>query len=449
MVLAACVAMTVVVTIGVAVIPALQSSRTAELSSLNALGTRQPGGAIRRDTRRLLVVGQVAIALTLLAASALAVQSFRHLAAIDLGFDPARVLALDVSRLDQSRYPTDAARQRAIDDLVSRLRQLPGVHAASAVLNRPFAHGVIGWDSGVLLEGQTDLEDNWVKNPVVNFEAITPGYFQTMSIRLRSGRDFATTDRPAAPLVAIVSDTLAARLWPAQDPIGRRLLDSFGRGKDGRSSQWRTVVGVVAAAHYRDVDRSRADLYVPVTQAPTFIPEHIVVRTTGPPRALTPAVTAAMSTVDSQLTVADVVTMDDVVRQVRAPWRFNMLLFSVFSCLSIGLTVVGVAGLTMATVNSQRREIGVRLAFGARPQAVVMMVAMQSARLIAVGVAIGILVSLLTARLLAGFLFGLTATDPSTLIAVAVSVLALGTLAAYVPARRAAKLDPCRIFREE
>ena len=448
-VLAACVIITAGVTVGVGVIPALQSRRSSVLRSLNVLATREPGGAIRHDTRRVLVVGQVAMALTLLATSALAVQSFRHLAAIDLGFDPTRLLALDMSRLDQSRYPTEAARQRAIDDLVTRLRQLPGVQAAAAVLNRPFAHGVIGWDSAVLLEGQTDIDAVWLTNPVVNFEAITPSYFETMAIRVRGGREFASTDGPATPPVAIVSDNLAARLWPGQDPIGRRLLDSFGRGRDGRSSQWRTVVGVVAAAHYRDVDRPRVDLYVPVTQAANFIPENIVVRTTGAPRPVIPAVAAAMSTVDSQLTVADVTTMEDVVRQVRAPWQFNMLLFGVFSCLSIGLTVVGVAGLTMSTVNSQRREIGVRLALGARPRAVVFMVAMQGARLIGAGVAIGILSSLLTGRLLAGLLFGVTATDPRTLSAAAMGVLGLGTVAAYLPARRAATLDPCRIFREE
>lgn len=158
------------------------------------------------------------------------------LAIAAVGFDPANVLTLDLSRLDQSRYPADASRQQAVDDLVTGLAGLPGVRAAAAVLNRPFADGVIGWDSALLLEGQTDVASTWLKNPIVNFEAITPGYFQTMGIRLQRGRDFSSTDRAAAPLVAIVSDNLAARLWPAQNPIGKRLVDSFGRAKDGRHS---------------------------------------------------------------------------------------------------------------------------------------------------------------------------------------------------------------------
>ena len=225
------------------------------------------------------------------------------------------------------------------------LGRLPGVQSAAAVLNRPFAHGVIGWDSALLLEGQPDVDTTWLNSPIVNFEAVTPGYFQSMGVGLRRGRDFSSTDRAGAPLVAVVSDNLAARVWPAQNPIGKRLVDSFGRGKDGRPSQFRTVVGVVDAAHYRELERPRFDFYVPLAQAEGFDPEHIVVKTTVDPRALVPTVATMLSNVDPQLTAADVTTMDDVVGRVRAPWRFNMLLFSVFSCLSIGLTVIGIAGL--------------------------------------------------------------------------------------------------------
>jgi putative ABC transport system permease protein len=141
--------------------------------------------------------------------------------------------------------------------------------------------------------------------------------------------------------------------------------------------------------------------------------------------------------------------MDDVVRQVRAPWRFNMLLFSAFGCMSIGLTVIGIAGLAVSTVNWRRREIGVRLALGAQRRQVVSMIAAQGARSIALGVALGVLCSLLASRLLSNLLFGVAATDPRTLLLVATAVLVLGALASYLPARRAAALDPCSIFREE
>jgi putative ABC transport system permease protein len=448
-VLAACLLITAAVTLGVALVPAMQSKRSAAISSMNALSMRDPGCAIRSDTRRVLVVVQVAITLTLLVASALAAQSFMHLAALDLGFDPADVLTLDISRLDQSRYSTYAARQRVADDLVTGLGRLPGVQSAAAVLNRPFAHGVIGWDSALLLEGQADVDTTWLTNPIVNFEAVTPGYFQSMGVRLRRGRDFSSTDRAGAPLVAVVSDNLAARVWPAQNPIGKRLVDSFGRGKDGRPSQFRTVVGVVGAAHYRELERPRFDFYVPLAQAENFDPEHIMVKTTGDPRVLVPTVATMLSNVDPQLTATDVTPMDDVVARVRAPWRFNMLLFSVFSCLSIGLTVIGITGLIVSTVNWRRREIGVRLALGAQTRDVVSLIAIQGAKLIGVGVGLGVLWSLLASRLLSSLLFGVAAMDSRTLIMVAAGVLAFGVLASYLPARRAATLDPCRIFREE
>ena len=448
-VLAACLLITAAVTFGVALVPSLQSTRSPVIGSMNALSMRDPGRGIRSDTRRVLVVVQVAITVTLLVASALAAQSFMRLAALDLGFDPTNVLSLDISQLDQARYSTYAARQRVVDDLVAGLGRLPGVQSAAAVLNRPFAHGVIGWDSALLLEGQPDVDSTWLNSPAVNFEAVTPGYFQSMGVGLRRGRDFSSTDRAGAPLVAIVSDNLAARVWPGQNPIGQRLIDSFARAKDGQPSQFRTVVGVVGAAHYRELERPRLDFYVPLAQAEGFDPEHVVVRTTGSPRASIPAVATMLSNVDPQLGASDVTTMDDVVSRVRAPWRFNMLLFSVFSGLSIGLTVIGIAGLIISTVNWRRREIGVRLALGAQRRDVVSLIAMQGARLIGAGVGLGLVSSLLASRLLSNLLFGVAATDSRTLVAVAAGVLALGVLASYLPARRAATLDPCRIFREE
>jgi ABC-type antimicrobial peptide transport system permease subunit len=164
---------------------------------------------------------------------------------------------------------------------------------------------------------------------------------------------------------------------------------------------------------------------------------------------LVPAVATVLSDVDPQLTAADVRPMADVVREIRAPWRFNMLLFSVFSCLSIGLTVIGIAGLIISTVNWRRREIGVRLALGAQRREVVSLIAMEGAKLIALGISLGVLFSLLASRLLSSLLFGVAATDPRTLMMVSAAVLGLGGLASYLPARRAAALDPCRIFREE
>ncbi len=439
---------TAAVTFGVGLIPAVQSIRSPIARSMQALAMRGSDRGLRSETRRALVVGQVAITVTLLAAGALTGQSFRRLAALDIGFDPSNVLTLDLSQLDQSRYPTWTARHHVLEDLAERLARLPGAQSAAVVLNRPFGHGVIGWDSGLLHEGQPDVDARWLENPIVNFEVVTPGYIQTMGVRLSAGRDFAPADRHGAPLVAIVSDNLANRMWPGESPIGKRLLDSFGRGRDGRPSRWRTVVGVVGAARYRELEHARFDLYVPLGQVEDFDPENIVVRTAGNPRALIPTVGAMLSTIDPQLSAANVTTMDDVMQRVRAPWRFNMLLFSAFGGTSIGLTVIGIAGLVVSTVHGRRGEIGVRLALGAQAHEVVSLIARQGAALIALGVGLGMLASLLASRLLSSLLFGVAATDPGTLLLVAGGVFAVGVLASYLPARRAAALDPASVFRD-
>ena len=186
---------------------------------MNACRCETPGRGIRSDTRRVLVVVQVAITLTLLVASALAAQSFMRLAALDLGFDPANVLTLDISRLDQSRYPTYASRQRAVDDLLTATGSLPGVQSAAAVLNRPFAHGVIGWDSALLLEGQPDVDSNWLKNAFVNFEAVTPGYFQAMALVCVVDATFRRLTAPRRR-----SSPSSAATWPHD--YGRRRIRS-------------------------------------------------------------------------------------------------------------------------------------------------------------------------------------------------------------------------------
>jgi putative ABC transport system permease protein len=411
---------------------------------------RVVGRSVRAGVRQTLVVTQVSLALVLLVASALAVQSFVRLARIDLGFDPAHVLTFGVNGLNESRYPTYADRHRMVDQLTVRFEHLPLIHSAGAVLTRPFAHGVIGWDSGLLLDGQVNAPASWLRNPSVNWEAVTPHYFQAMGIRLIRGRAFAAGDSEHAPLVAIVSELTAARAWPGQDPIGKRLMDSFiGRGDGLGPSRRQTVVGVVATSRYREVDRPWPDLYVPLAQAGAFDTEHFVVRTSAEPRLLLPTIAAALSAVDGGLSIVAPTTMDEVMAQVRAPWQFDMLLFSMFGAVSIGLTAIGVFGLMAYTVTWRRREIGLRIALGARETDVVRMIVLEGGELVGIGLAIGLVVSLLATRLMRGLLFNISPTDPATLVAVCAGVMAVAGVACYIPARRVALTDPSIVFRDE
>jgi predicted permease len=412
--------------------------------------SRVVGRSVRAGIRQTLVVTQVSLALVLLVASALAVQSFVHLASLDLGFDPSHVLTFGVNGMNESRYPTSAERHRMVDLLLARFDTFPQVRAAGAVLSRPFAHGVIGFDSGLLLDGQVDAPASWLRNPTVNWEAVTPRYFQTMGIRLIRGRDFAAEDGEHAPLVVIVSELTASRVWPGQDPIGQRLMDSFIGHDDGpHPSRWQTVVGVVATSRYREIDRPWPDLYVPLAQASANDAEHFVVRTSQDPYLVVPTIAAALSRVDGGLSVEAPTTMADVMAQVRAPWHFDMLLFSVFGAVSIGLTAIGLFGLMAYTVSWRRREIGLRIALGAREGQVVRMIVLEGGRLVGIGLAVGLGVSLLATRLMRGLLFNISPTDLSTLVAAGVGVLVVASVACYIPARRVAIMDPSIVFRDE
>jgi predicted permease len=458
-VLGVSVLITVTVTVLVGLIPAWHLRRSSVAHPMQGVSTRDSGRHVRAGVRHALVVTQVAITLVLLVASALAVQSFSKLTSLDLGFDPSNVLTFEVNGLGEARYPERAERHRIVAELTARMERLPQVRSAAAVLLRPFSHGVIGWDSGLLFEGQLDTPATWLGNPSVNWEAVTPHYFRTMGIRLIQGREFTEADREQAPLVAIISEITAARAWPGQNPIGKRFVDSFV-GKQLISSvmsgstqpppvRWQTVVGVVATSRYREIENPRADLYVPLAQADDFDPESFVVRTSGNPQSLAPTIAAEISGVDRGLSLAEPTTMEEIVRRVQAPWHFNMLVFSMFGAVSIGLTAIGLFGLIAYTVTWRRREIGVRIALGARARSVVTMIVFQGIWLIAAGLAIGGVATIFVTRLMSSLLFQVQPTDPVALTVAAGALVVLAGLACYLPARRAAALDPSIVFRDE
>jgi predicted permease len=450
---------TLTVTVLVGFVPARHLRCLSIAHPMQGVSTRDGGRAVRAGVRQALVVTQVAITLVLLVASALAVQSFSRLTSLDLGFDPSNVLTFEVHGLGESRYPEHRERQRVQSELITRIERLPQVRSAAAVLLRPFSHGVIGWDSGLLFEGQVDTRATWLSNPTVNWEAVSPHYFRTMGIRLVQGREFTEADSERAPLVAILSEVTAARAWPGRNPIGKRFVDSFV-GKQLVSSvmsgstqpppaRWQTVVGVVATSRYREIENPRADLYIPLAQADDFDPESFVVRTAGNPQALVPTIAAEISAVDHGLSLAEPTTMEEIVRHVQAPWHFNMLLFSTFGAVSVGLTAIGLFGLIAYTVTWRRREIGVRIALGARARSVVTLIVVQGLWLIAAGLAIGGVVTIFATRLMSSLLFQVRPTDPLALTVACGSLLLLAGLACYLPARRAAALDPSIVFRDE
>jgi putative ABC transport system permease protein len=432
-------------TLVVGLVPALRLSRPSLVEDIKGAASGAAQRSTSPGTRRMLITVQTGATLVLLVAAGLMVQSFARLARLDLGFNPRHVLTFNISGLDDTRYPARSQRHDAVEDLLARFDRLPHVTAAGAVLQRPFEHGPIGLDSDVLLEGQVDSRESRARNPMLNYESVAGDYFGAMGIRLLRGRPFDDRDTGQAPPVVIVSEAMAARLWPGEDPIGQRLRTL--RDDDQNQHFWQTVVGVVATARYREIETPRFDLYVPHRRAESDV-QHFTLRTTIDPLQVAPQISAEITAFDTALSIGGVTSMEEVVRRTRGPWHFNMIVFSLFGAVALALAAVGLFGLVAYEVAQRSREIGVRMALGAQRGDVVRLMVMQGARPAGVGLLSGIGASILVTRVLSELLFEISPTDPATLTGVACLLGAVTVLASYVPARRAASVDPQVVLRE-
>ena len=430
-----------VATVLVGLVPALRASQTSLVDDMKN-GTMGAGQAASPG-RGVLVAVQVAGTLVLLIATGLCVRSFARLSDLDLGFNPTHVLTFAVSGLNEEQFPARAARHALVERLISTLEQLPQVRSAGAVYERPFEHGPIGMDSGVLLEGQGDTPDQWNRNGSVNWESITSGYFEAMNIRLVRGRIFDERDGAAAGLSAIVSEAAANHFWPGQNPLGKRLRLTLTE-----DDRWHTVVGVVATSRYREIANPRLDLYVPMRQS-TIDVKHFTVRTTGDPLSAAPAISAAIRNVDARLSIEGVTTMDAVVRRVRGPWHFTLIVFALFGFIAVALAVVGLFAVVSYAVTRRSREIGVRMALGATPGRVVGLMLVQGAGPAAVGLLVGAAASRALGRAVQPLLFDLSASDSPTFAAVVLFFALVVLTASYLPARRAGRIDPQSALRHE
>ena len=435
------VATAFIATILVGLVPALRTSRTSLVDDMKngSMGAGQ-GAA---PGRGVLVAVQVAGTLVLLIATGLCVRSVARLSALDLGFNPGQVLTFAVTGLDEARVPSRAARHDLVDRLIANIEQVPQVRTAGAIFQRPFEHGPIGMDSSVRLEGQADTPDETNRNGVLNWESVTPRYFESMRIRLLRGRLFDERDNSTADLSAIVSEATANRLWPGKDPVGQRLHLSFPE-----EPRWHTVVGVVGTARYREITNPRFDIYVPLRQSTSDV-KHFTVRTTGDPLSAAAAVGAAVTNVDPRLSISDVTTMEAIVRRVRGPWHFTLIVFAVFGLVALSLAVVGLFAVVSYAVTRRSREIGVRLALGATSGRVIRLMLAQAAGPAAAGLLAGAAASRLLTGTLQPMLFGVNAGDPLTLgVIVAIFGLVI-VLASYLPARRAGRVDPQLALRHQ
>ena len=425
--------------------PVWQAMKVDVNSTLKEGGNK--GGAARGRLRGALVVAEVALSLTLLVGAGLLTRTFANLMGVAPGFDPRGVLMYQVV-LDGPRYDTTQEAAAFYSDALERISRLPGVEAAAVINKLP-----LDWQFNmpVLLPEKPDQAQS------VQFRMISPDYFRVMKIPLRQGRAFTDADNAAAPGVIIVNEAFARRFYDGQDPLARQLF--VRRDANTPAHQ---VVGVAADVKQQGLDRASPPMvFVPIPQMPdramaivrTFTPAYFTIRATdarhGFPPGFMDAVKRELAAVDATLALSQVYSMEELMGRSTASQRFNMLLVGLFAGLGLLLAGVGIYGVVSYSVTQRTNEIGIRIALGARAVDVVRLVLEHGLALAAIGVAIGLSASFALTRLMKSLLFDVSATDPLTFTVIALSLVGVALMACWIPARRAAKVDPMIALRRE
>jgi putative ABC transport system permease protein len=425
---------------GAGLAPALFTAGTNLIDVLRS-GARGAAPTTARRGRRALVVVQVATAVIVVAAAGLLTRTVLRLQSVDMGLAADRLVFVDLSMPDR-KYADRERRVRFLDDVVGRLQATPGIAAATPVNVPPFS-GTGGWDLPVFTaEGQT--AERAAANPSLNIEAIDPNYFTTFEVALLRGRAFTRADSQDAPRVAIVSEDVAGRTWPGQDPIGRRLKFDNAASNE----PWWTIVGIVRPTRYRELFVPRPTLYVPAVQFQTGA-SLLVVRTTVPLDAVGRAARDAVRAVDQTVQVMRVAPFAEMLQAPLARPRFTALVIAIFGAAALMLAAIGLYGVMATLVRQRHRELGVRLAIGATNADVRRLVLGEGVRLAAAGTIAGLGIALIATQLLRSLLFGVHPLDPITLVFTLLAIGAASLFATYLPARRASKVDPVALLRAE
>jgi putative ABC transport system permease protein len=418
-------------------IPAIRATRSSLRDALAATARTMTGRDGR--LRGALVVAEIALALVLLTGAGLMVQSFIRLRRVELGFRPGG-LALMTVDLPAATYQSAAAMQAGHQAVLDRLGKIRGVESASAVNFIPLGGAMIRGDFKV--DGRTIPPGYLVAKP-----SVAPGYFRTMGIGLRLGREFTVQDAASSPRVAIVSQSVARQIWPGTNPVGRRISmkDVPGPG------DWLTVVGVVDDVGQTSIDTHREPaIYQPIQQlTQTFFLEHVsfVVRAAGDPALLLPAMRQALRDVDPNQPIGSIGTMESAIAATVAEPLFQARLIAAFSVVALVLAAIGIYGVVAYSVAERTHEIGIRVALGAARANVVAMVLRRLLVLLVPGVGLGVIGALATTRVLSSLLFETRPNDPATFTGVAALLAAAAIVAAVVPARRASRVDPLVALR--
>jgi predicted permease len=433
--------------------PAWHIARTDPQDFLRESGRGSSAGGATRRLRSLLVVSEIALAVLLLVGAGLLIRSFRHLLDVNPGFDTSHLLTLELS-LPGAPYPDGVPVQSFYKQLLDRVRAVPGVQSAGAVSEMPlsdaYSSGTVGVEGSSAPDLPRSPEFGNLPYMEIDYRTATNEYFQAMEIPLVRGRLFTDADTADAQLVALVDPDFAQRFWPGQDPIGKRIVIDLLPNSKPPAPRFRTIVGVVGhVKHYGLDTQGREQAYFPHAQIDDARDMYLAVRTPLDPSSVSNAIRQQVFSIDKDLPIFNISTMDARLSQSVTQPRLNLTLLVVFALLALLLAAVGVYGVMAFAVTQRTREIGIRMALGAQRGKILQQLLFDGGRLVVLGLCLGLAASLALARLMASLLFGVKPADPFTFAAVAALLAAVALLACYIPARRAMKVDPLVALRYE
>jgi predicted permease len=421
--------------------PALEASRV-DLNKVLKQGARSSGGGAydrgHHRIRKLLVISEVALSLVLLISAGLLIRSYQRILDAHPGFDSHNVLSFRLS-LPAAKYSSPDSIVSFHRQVSERLKALPEIESVGTTYSLPMSTVALAWEP-VTIEGH--IADSAQESIISNVRIVSPEYFRTMGIPLLTGRYFDEHDRKGAPEAVIVDEALAERFWPNENALGKRL-------KRGDSGPWWTVVGVISdAKEYSQEKEPPIAVYYPFEQ---IIARNmfLVIRTTSDPSQMTGAITKEIQALDPEMPVFDVKTMDHRLYDSLARRRFSMFLLGVFAVIALILAAIGIYGVIAYSVYQRTNEIGIRMALGAQPRNILQLVIRQALVLVSSGIGIGLLGAFALTRVMSSLLYGVSATDRFTFVIPPLLLGSIALLASYIPARRAAKVDPMVALRHE
>ncbi len=436
---------TALLSLGAAVVfglaPAWRVSQTDPIDALKSGSTGAGESAGTRRLRSVVVIAELSLAVVLLSASGLLIRSLVAVLQVHPGFDVENVLTFHMT-MPAATTPTRRAAVQ--DEVLDRLRALPGVRCAGG-FDTLFELGDVNKVGLRGIEGR-ELQERRQDWTALTWKTVSGGSFEAIGMPLLKGRSFSAHDGPRAPLVAVIDESMARRYWPNEDPVGRRFKGQDRRGAD---DAWITVIGVVGDARRQGLERTPTPhVYLWSQQSPDAITD-VIVRVGGDADRMGPVVRQTARAVDRTALLSPVATLANQLDRQLAPRRFQAWLVTAFSLVAALLAGIGIYGVIYYSVEQRKREIGLRIALGAQPSAVLRMIVHQALSLASAGLVIGLFAAALLTQLMAAMLFGVKAADPATLGAAAALLLGTAVIASWIPARRASKVDPLDALRAD